>query len=1361
MKCELLNNTGAFMRNLLKVFLFLLLIGQVVPAAQIETLTLLQEKDIYGDGDVVKVQLNNWNAGETIKRVVIIKQNHVRADNIRPEVIDVTDYNLSSDGLLEINLDMLDYNDNWVTFVVWSDTKIYDYGSQTFHVQSKKDELLSVKGASANFDISDNDGGTFDVDDQMDISGDGFDASENIELEKFQQFDSDYNLLSSTTPSSGGVSVDASGLISGSAVRDGSAFDANAVYINYTVYGGNTSGTVNSNNYLSVTETDPPDFVSARALTQTTIEVTFNEVVTTPATEADCMNNWAVTYNSTSYTVSGFSPVGSTGTSVCTLTVSTALERGATPSIGFTTGTDEFEDAAGNDAASTTTDVVATDEIVPGTLFLYLNNDQNLLTVDDFIGQTTIQLYAHVVDGNTDTSIDGVLFQGSDDGSTWTDIGTGTTGTQLGTSDSASFNISWNSSTTQFRMLRAIAFDDAGADGADGAFDSDDNYTVSTPIGSASDGVNNNFKDSYRIIITNITPTSLTAGSGSSRATITYQMQDNYGNQVNTLSYASYYGFDDGNNGGTWWDDLNSATILSVDGDYHKDTLAEGVTEANVYYSNDSTGSYTISVTQINAGEALSDDSDSYGTPITVSAGSFDHFEVALEVAGNKAADTPFNVVITAKDASGNTITDYSATDIDVFSNATAAPDATEPTIGGDATPTDRSADSTGVYLWDVGSLTFSSGQVTVSCALPLAQAGVWISAEEDEGTYDGSRDYGTGDFTVTHGAVADLVLAGSGESELESIAFGTGYTVTAKDTYENTVTTYASDVTMSVTSGSGTEDVGGLTGAGGDVIAGTSFVAGVASFENMYVTVTDGDASGVYTIHASDGSVSSASDLSVTITRRTAAVSNFSPSAAAHVNALNTPSDLTLSCDISLDEEATLSDDYEIYYKFSNTAGDVSSPTASGDLTYSSGSVSYTIAGGNLASNSSYAYLNWYVANASANSDATLLTGGGTSNVVTLVINPGVTISPVGGTNGDISGGGFAVDSDNGAVSFSMTTDETNAVVALTRVSVSLSGSYETSDITELRIYRDLGTTGALDGSDVQLGSATVSATEPVTVPIYLDANENLTNSGTNFIISVVTSATADGSRTLRIFIQNDATVIGFYNAYVNGGDQSYYGRTFSPDANIGLSSDVSLPVELALFEAESGYGKITLNWITASEVNNAGFYIYRANEESGSFTQITSAMIPGSGNSNVEHTYSYVDEDVEEGKAYSYKLVSVDNDGTLNYYDLVATAEVLEVPRTFALNQNYPNPFNPTTYFNFSVPKAGNVSLIVYNALGQEVARILDNRYLDVGDYKGVFSWDGKNSSGSQVASGIYFYRLISHDYHFSKTMKMLLLK
>ena len=90
-------------------------------------------------------------------------------------------------------------------------------------------------------------------------------------------------------------------------------------------------------------------------------------------------------------------------------------------------------------------------------------------------------------------------------------------------------------------------------------------------------------------------------------------------------------------------------------------------------------------------------------------------------------------------------------------------------------------------------------------------------------------------------------------------------------------------------------------------------------------------------------------------------------------------------------------------------------------------------------------------------------------------------------------------------------------------------------------------------------------------------------------------------------------------------------------------------------------------------------------------------------------------------------------------------------ETPGSYLLNQNYPNPFNPSTNIKFSIPKAGNVKLVVYDRLGREIKTLVDDN-LSAGIYE--YSFQSNN-----LPSGVYFYELQTGDYH--ETKRMILIK
>jgi hypothetical protein len=92
--------------------------------------------------------------------------------------------------------------------------------------------------------------------------------------------------------------------------------------------------------------------------------------------------------------------------------------------------------------------------------------------------------------------------------------------------------------------------------------------------------------------------------------------------------------------------------------------------------------------------------------------------------------------------------------------------------------------------------------------------------------------------------------------------------------------------------------------------------------------------------------------------------------------------------------------------------------------------------------------------------------------------------------------------------------------------------------------------------------------------------------------------------------------------------------------------------------------------------------------------------------------------------------------------------------VPKVFDLKQNRPNPFNPSTVIVFDLPSPSLVNLDIYNILGQSVKSYSD--FKDAGTHS--FEWNGQDNSGTQVASGVYFYRLEAGKEVATKKMMML---
>lgn len=296
--------------------------------------------------------------------------------------------------------------------------------------------------------------------------------------------------------------------------------------------------------------------------------------------------------------------------------------------------------------------------------------------------------------------------------------------------------------------------------------------------------------------------------------------------------------------------------------------------------------------------------------------------------------------------------------------------------------------------------------------------------------------------------------------------------------------------------------------------------------------------------------------------------------------------------------------------------------------------------------------------------------------------------------------------------------------------------------------------TSGSFSSAKVGVNVSASKHASNTSVTDYLNRNWTVTQTG-------ITGFTCDVS-----FLYDVSDVVGTEsNIYVGKysgifwellGQTDYTNHKLDAVGISGFSTFTggelsAMPVNMASFNASVTKQNVRLNWITASELNNAGFEIQRSNSENVNWS--TAGFVKGNGTINSSTSYSFEDKNLAAGK-YSYRLKQIDNNGNFAYHNLNTLVEV-ETPEKFELSQNYPNPFNPSTKIDYSLPQNGKVTMIIYDVLGKELLRPVSSEH-NAGYYT-------VEISSNKLSSGVYFYRLIADMNGKSQilTKKMLIIK
>jgi hypothetical protein len=216
-------------------------------------------------------------------------------------------------------------------------------------------------------------------------------------------------------------------------------------------------------------------------------------------------------------------------------------------------------------------------------------------------------------------------------------------------------------------------------------------------------------------------------------------------------------------------------------------------------------------------------------------------------------------------------------------------------------------------------------------------------------------------------------------------------------------------------------------------------------------------------------------------------------------------------------------------------------------------------------------------------------------------------------------------------------------------------------------------------------------------------------------------------------------------------------YGTSENSNEIAITTSDNTLPVELSSFTvALNSCNQAVLTWVTQTETDLSGFYIYRNTYNDLATAELISSLISAT-NTSQQIVYVYRDKELSMPGTYYYWLQVADLDGSESFHgpvNLVYEGENNHqspgIPEITTLKTVYPNPFNPSTTVSYGLDKAALVSIRIYNSRGQMVREINEGSKA-AGNYSLV--WNGDDDRGRSLPTGVYYIRMQAGDKSFSK--------
>lgn len=189
-----------------------------------------------------------------------------------------------------------------------------------------------------------------------------------------------------------------------------------------------------------------------------------------------------------------------------------------------------------------------------------------------------------------------------------------------------------------------------------------------------------------------------------------------------------------------------------------------------------------------------------------------------------------------------------------------------------------------------------------------------------------------------------------------------------------------------------------------------------------------------------------------------------------------------------------------------------------------------------------------------------------------------------------------------------------------------------------------------------------------------------------------------------------------------------------------IRASYTANLPVELTHFDAIVDGNDIVLEWTTASEENNAGFFV-QSKIADGSFTD--HGFVDGFGTTLETKNYQFKIENMEAG-VQTLRLKQLDYDGLMNLSDEIEI--LVSLPGLASLSSSYPNPFSSSSEFSLLLAEDQSISVELYNALGKKVLTVFEGEL--TANTKTNFLIDG-----SKLENGLYFYQVSGNNFRESR--------